>query len=80
MILTDIYSAGEEPIAGISAETLATTIRSAIGVPVDFVPRLDDVPDAVARVATKGDVVITLGAGSIGTLPDRLMRALGGTS
>jgi len=80
VILTDIYSAGEEPIAGISAETLATTIRSAIGVPVDFVPRLDDVPDAVARVATKGDVVITLGAGSIGTLPDRLMRALGGTS
>lgn len=80
VILTDIYSAGEEPIAGIHANALATTIRSAVSIPVDVVPRLDDVPDAVARVATRGDVVITLGAGSIGALPDRLVRALGGTS
>lgn len=76
VILTDIYSAGEEPIPGISADVLATAIRSAIGIPVDVVPRLDDVPEAVARVATQGDVVITLGAGSIGALPDRLIRAL----
>jgi UDP-N-acetylmuramate--alanine ligase len=80
VILTDVYAAGEEPIAGINAEALASTIRSAIDIPVDVVPRLDEVPNAVARVATTGDVVITLGAGSIGTLPDRLVRVLGGTS
>jgi len=76
VILTDIYAAGEEPIAGISSEALAATIRTATGVPVDVVPTLDDVPEAVRRTAVRGDVVITLGAGSVGTLPDRLISVL----
>jgi UDP-N-acetylmuramate--alanine ligase len=42
------------------------------------VKRLDDVPVAVARLAKPGDLVVTLGAGSIGTTPDRLLKALGG--
>jgi UDP-N-acetylmuramate--alanine ligase len=40
------------------------------------VPKLDDVVAAIARIAKPGDVVITLGAGSIGTVPDRLLEAL----
>ena len=47
-------------------------------VPVDLVATLDDVIPAIARVAKPGDVVITLGAGSIGSVPDRLVEALGG--
>jgi len=39
-------------------------------------PRLDDVIPAIQRVARPGDVVITLGAGSIGALPARLIEAL----
>lgn len=76
IILTDIYAAGEDPIPGVTIDVLAAAIRQGAGVPVDVVPRLDDVPQAVARTATRGDVVITLGAGSIGTLPDRLLTAL----
>jgi UDP-N-acetylmuramate--alanine ligase len=80
VILTDIYAAGEDPLPGVTVDALAASIRRATRAPVDVVPLLDDVPAAVARSAKRGDVVITLGAGSVGTLPDRLMRALEATA
>jgi len=76
IVLTDIYSAGEEAIPGVTLETLAAAMRASVRAPVDVVPRLDDVVPAIVRVARPGDVVITLGAGSIGTVPDRLVEAL----
>ena len=78
IVLTDIYSAGEEPIAGVTLGTLGAAVRRSVTVPVDLVPRLDDLVPAIVRVARPGDVVITLGAGSIGGVPDRLVAALGG--
>jgi UDP-N-acetylmuramate-alanine ligase len=45
---------------------------------VDLVKALDDVVPALVRIAKPGDVVITLGAGSIGSVPDRLIAALEG--
>jgi UDP-N-acetylmuramate--alanine ligase len=76
VVLTDIYSAGEEPVPGATLAALAASIRSTTAVPLDVVPILDDVPSAVVRIARRGDVVITLGAGSIGTLPERLIARL----
>ena len=76
IVLTDIYAAGEEPIAGITVEKLAEAIRSGSGRPVHLAKRLDDVIPVVVHLARPGDVVITLGAGSIGTLPQRLVDAL----
>jgi len=76
IVLTDIYSAGEEPIPGVTLEALATSIRRQVTVPLDVAPTLDDAIAAVKRTALGGDVVITLGAGSVGTLPDRLIEAL----
>jgi UDP-N-acetylmuramate--alanine ligase len=76
IILTDIYAASEDPIPGITLETLAAAIRRAVTVPVDVAPKLDDVVSAIVRVAKPGDVVITLGAGSIGSIPERLLEAL----
>ena len=76
VVLTDIYGAGEDPIAGVTLDVLAASIRSATAVPLEVVPLLDDVPAAVARIVRRGDVVITLGAGSIGTLPERLIARL----
>jgi UDP-N-acetylmuramate--alanine ligase len=78
IVLTDIYSAGEDAIAGVTLDTLGAAVRRSVTVPVDLVPRLDDVVPAIVRVARPGDVVITLGAGSIGSVPDRLVAALGG--
>src|SRR5262245_5855369 len=76
IVLTDIYAASEDPIPGVTLDTLAAAIRRAVRVPVDVAPTLDDAVAAIVRVARPGDVVITLGAGSIGTVPDRLLEAL----
>jgi len=80
IVLADIYSAGEDPIPGVTIDALAAAIRRDVKAPVDVVPRLEDVVPALVRVARAGDVVITLGAGSIGTVPDLLVDALGRAS
>jgi UDP-N-acetylmuramate--alanine ligase len=77
VVLTDIYAAGEEPIPGVTLDALASAIRSRIHAPLDVAASLDDVVAAVARVARRGDVVITLGAGSIGSVPEKLLEVLG---
>jgi UDP-N-acetylmuramate--alanine ligase len=76
VVLTDIYAAGEDPIAGVSLETFAARIRSQVEAPVDVVPALSDVAAALAAIVKPGDVVITLGAGSIATVSDQLLRLL----
>jgi UDP-N-acetylmuramate--alanine ligase len=76
VVLTDIYAASEDPIPGITVEVLAEAIRRGSGRPVHIARTLDDVVARVAALARPGDAVITLGAGSIGTLPARLASAL----
>ncbi len=82
VVLTDIYAAGEEPIAGVTLDALAAAVRRSVSVPVDVVPPLDDLPAALAAIARPNDVVIVLGAGSIGSVADRLVQLLapGGAS
>ena len=75
IILTDIYSAGEDPIPGVTIEALAAAVRRSVRAPVDVVAPLDQIVPAVTRVARAGDVVITLGAGSIGTVADQIVAA-----
>ena len=76
IVLTDIYAASEDPIPGVTLDALASAVRAAVGVPVDVAPGLDDVVAVIAAVARPHDVVITLGAGSIATVPDRLQEVL----
>jgi UDP-N-acetylmuramate--alanine ligase len=80
IVLTDIYAAGEDRIPGITIDALADAIRRGVTAPVEVVPALDQVVPAIVRIARRGDLVITLGAGSIGTLPDQLIAALQGQS
>ena len=76
IVLADIYPAGEEPISGVTLDTLAVAIREGSGRPVHVARTLDDVVPTVLSIARAGDAVITLGAGSIGTVPSRLVSAL----
>jgi UDP-N-acetylmuramate--alanine ligase len=76
VVLTDIYSAGEQPIAGITVDVLAQAVRRTAKCPVHVVRALDDVPAAVAALAREGDLIITLGAGSIGGVADRILDAI----
>jgi UDP-N-acetylmuramate--alanine ligase len=76
VILTDIYPAGEEPIPGITVEALAAEVNRARATPAHVVPALADVARRAAELARPGDLVITLGAGSIGGLATALVAAL----
>ena len=78
IVLTDIYAAGEDPVPGVTVDALAAAVRRSVTVPVDVVPRLDQVVPAVGRIVRSGDLVLTLGAGSIGTLPDQLIATIQG--
>jgi hypothetical protein len=77
VILTDIYAAGEDPIAGATAEAVEAAVRKSGGA-VRLVKALDEIPAAVAATARPNDLVITLGAGSIGSMRDRMLEALSG--
>jgi UDP-N-acetylmuramate--alanine ligase len=76
VVLADIYAASEEPIAGVTVEVLGASIARATGRPVHIAKALDAVLATILEIAKAGDAVITLGAGSIGTLPTRLVAAL----
>jgi len=76
VVLTDIYAASEEPIAGITVEALAAAVSAGRRQPAHVVRRLDDVAAAVADLARPGDLVLTLGAGSIGGLATALLAEL----
>src|SRR5439155_14593518 len=56
VLLTDIYSAGEDAIAGVTLETLGAAVRRDVKAPVELVPRLDDLIPAIVRAARPGDV------------------------
>jgi len=77
IVLTDIYAASEEPIAGVTIEALADAVRRGSGRPVHIAKHLDEVVPEVLKIVRPGDAVLTLGAGSIGLLPQRLIEALG---
>ena len=76
VVLTDIYAASEDPIPGVTVEALAAAVNKARPTPVHVVPRLADVAARVADVARPGDLVITLGAGSIAGLATQLIAEL----
>jgi UDP-N-acetylmuramate--alanine ligase len=76
VVLTEIYAAGEAPIPGITLDALSAVVRAAARGPVHVVPLIDDLPGAVAGVARAGDLVVTMGAGSIGQVGDRILAAL----
>jgi UDP-N-acetylmuramate--alanine ligase len=80
VILTDIYPAGEPPIEGITIDALAEAVRRSTAHPLHVVRDVSDVPASVVTLAREGDLVITLGAGSIGGVSDRILAALAETS
>ena len=76
VVLTSIYAASEEPIPGVTIDALASAVNKARSTPVIVVPKLDDMAARVADIAKPGDLVITLGAGSIGSLAGTLVDEL----
>jgi UDP-N-acetylmuramate--alanine ligase len=76
VVLTDIYAAGEDPIPGVDVDALAAAANRRRDRPVTVVRALDRVAPTVAALAAHGDLVITLGAGSIGGVAQQVVREL----
>lgn len=74
LVLTEVYAAGEAAIATANGDALSRALRAAGKVAPVFVASVDDLPDALTQVAKYGDVVITMGAGSIGGVPAKIVQ------
>jgi UDP-N-acetylmuramate--alanine ligase len=75
LLLAEVYPAGEAPIVAADGRSLARALRLAGKVEPIFVEDIGEMPAAIRRVAEDGDVVITMGAGSIGGVPAQLTQA-----
>jgi UDP-N-acetylmuramate--alanine ligase len=77
LVLTEIYAAGEQPIEGVTGEKLAEAIRSAGHKNVIFTSTMQAGMEYMLREARPGDVVMAIGAGSVGRVLDQLSMLLG---
>ncbi len=72
LLLAEVYPAGEVPVVAADGRSLARALRVAGAVEPVFVEDIAEMPDAIRRVAQDDDVVLTMGAGSIGNVPAQL--------
>ena len=72
LVLCDVYPAGEAPLVAADGRALARAVRVAGKVEPVFVDDIADVVAALRAVVRDGDVVVTMGAGSIGQVPAQL--------
>ena len=73
LVLTDIYAASEEPIAGVSGQLLSDSI---VHPSKQFVVALSDITPGLSKDLRPGDVVLFLGAGSIGNFAEQFYAEL----
>jgi UDP-N-acetylmuramate--alanine ligase len=76
LFVLDIYAASEKPIEGITGEVLAQRIREKGGKPVEYVSSVADAIGAATKAAQEGDMILTLGAGSISQLGPLILEKL----
>ena len=74
LVLAEVYAAGEQPIIAADGRALARALRVAGKVEPVFVEEIGEMPQAILDAARDGDVVVTMGAGSIGGVPGKLVQ------
>jgi UDP-N-acetylmuramate--alanine ligase len=74
LVLAEVYAAGEQPIVAADGRSLSHALRVLGKVDPVFVENIADMPDTILRIARDGDVVITMGAGSISGVPGKLSQ------
>ena len=72
LVLADVYPAGEVPLVAADGRALARAVRVAGRVEPVFVENIDEIAAAIRALVRDGDVVLTMGAGSIGQVPGQL--------
>ncbi len=76
VLLTEVYAAGEAPVVAADGRALARALRVAGRVEPLFVDAIADLPQAIVDNARDGDVVMCMGAGSIGAVPGKVVEML----
>ena len=74
LMLTEVYAAGESPIVAADGRALARAVRVLGKVEPVFVEQVAELPDAIRSAVRDGDVVLAMGAGSIGAVAGRLVQ------
>ena len=74
VILTEVYAAGETPIVAADGRSLARALRVAGKVEPIFIKEIEQLPQAILDYAKDGDVVITMGAGSVGGVAAKVLE------
>ena len=74
LVLAEVYPAGEPPIVAADGRALMHALRVAGQNEAVFVEKIADMPQAIMQMVRDGDVVLTMGAGSIGGVPGMLMQ------
>ena len=74
LLLTEVYSAGEEPIVAADGKSLVRAIRVQGKVEPIFIETVEDLPAAIFNVIENEDVVLVMGAGSVGSVAQNLMN------
>jgi UDP-N-acetylmuramate--alanine ligase len=75
LVLAEVYPAGESPIVAADGRALARALRVAGKIEPLFVEDVAGVPEAIRSIVRDGDVVLTMGAGSIGAVAQQLTQA-----
>lgn len=75
VVVTDVYAAREEPVAGVTGELVADAAASGLA-PVHYVARRADLTRRVSSLLEEGDVVLTLGAGDVTRVGPELLQSL----
>lgn len=75
LVLSEVYAAGEAPIVAADGRALMQALRVAGQTAAVFVENISDMPHAIMQMVRDGDVVVTMGAGTIGNVPQLLVNA-----
>tara|TARA_B100002003_G_scaffold50935_2_gene46126 strand:- start:3375 stop:4781 length:1407 start_codon:yes stop_codon:yes gene_type:complete len=73
LVITEVYAAGEKPLAGADGRALCRSVRARGGIDPVFVDRLEGLPDSLLPLLRNDDIVLTLGAGDIGRAARELL-------
>ena len=76
LIITDVYSAGEDPIPGVSGKLIADKVEEMTGKKVIYIPDKNDIVPYLKDHARPQDLIITMGAGDIYTIGERFVEEL----
>jgi len=76
LVVTDVYSAGEAPVPGVSGRLVADAVRAQDErLPVVYAPNWEELQEVVGSMLQPGDLCLTLGAGDLTMLPDDLLES-----